>query len=85
MLEMTYAETLVLGVASVFVQSYWHSSKRLKPIQVIFNLSQLTVATAAAYCVFQFLSSHSLRDSGRWRWPAPPLSISCSIRARWRR
>jgi diguanylate cyclase (GGDEF)-like protein/putative nucleotidyltransferase with HDIG domain len=62
MLEMTYAETLVLGVASVFVQSYWHSSKRLKPIQVIFNLSQLTVATAAAYCVFQFLSSHSLRE-----------------------
>jgi len=59
---MTYAETLVLGVASVFVQSYWHSSKRLKPIQVIFNLSQLTVATAAAYCVFQFLSSHSLRE-----------------------
>jgi hypothetical protein len=41
MLEMTYAETLVLGVASVFVQS----SKRLKPIQVIFNLSRLTLAT----------------------------------------
>ncbi len=62
MLEMTYPETLVLGVASVFVQSYWHSSKRLKPIQVIFNLSQLTVATTAAYCAFRWLSTHNLRE-----------------------
>jgi len=55
-LEMTYAETLVLVVASVLVQSYWHSSKRLKPIQVIFNVSQLTVATTAAMRVTRPLS-----------------------------
>src|SRR5664279_1584555 len=52
-LEMTYAETLALGLLAVFVQSYWHSSKRLKPIQIIFNFSQLTVATSAAYCTFK--------------------------------
>jgi diguanylate cyclase (GGDEF)-like protein/putative nucleotidyltransferase with HDIG domain len=71
MLEMTYAETLVLGVASVFVQSYWQSSKRLKPIQVIFNLSQLTVATTAAYCTFRFLSLHLFRGQR-------PLALACA-------
>jgi diguanylate cyclase (GGDEF)-like protein/putative nucleotidyltransferase with HDIG domain len=62
MLEMTYSETLAMGVVAVFVQSYWHSSKRLKPIQVIFNVSQLTVATTAAYCTFKWLSGNVLRD-----------------------
>jgi len=62
MLEMTYSETLAMGVVAVFVQSYWHSSKRLKPIQVIFNVSQLTVATTAAYCTFKWLSMHALRE-----------------------
>ena len=62
MLEMSLAETLALGVASVFVQSYWHSSKRLKPIHVIFNISQLTVATSAAFRSFQWLSGHALRE-----------------------
>ena len=52
-LEMSFAETLLLGFGSVLVQCYWRSSKPLKAIQVIFNLSQLTVATAAAYGVYQ--------------------------------
>ena len=71
MLEMTYAEMLVLGVASVFVQSYWQSSKRLKPIQVIFNFSQLTVAASAAYCTFKFLSVHVLQGQR-------PLALACA-------
>jgi diguanylate cyclase (GGDEF)-like protein/putative nucleotidyltransferase with HDIG domain len=70
-LEMTYAETLVLVVASVLVQSYWHSSKRLKPIQVIFNVSQLTVATTAAYCTFNWLGRHILREQR-------PLALACA-------
>jgi diguanylate cyclase (GGDEF)-like protein/putative nucleotidyltransferase with HDIG domain len=70
-LEMTYAETLVLVVASVIVQSYWHSSKRLKPIQVIFNVSQLTVATTAAYCTFNWLGRHILREQR-------PLALACA-------
>ena len=71
MLEMTYAETLVLGVAAVFVQSYWHSARRLKPIQVIFNLSQLAVATSAAYCIFKWLSLDILRAQR-------PLALACA-------
>ena len=71
MLDMTYAETLTMVVASVLVQSWWHSSKRLKVIQVLFNISQLTVATTVAYCTFKSLSSHILREQR-------PLAIACA-------
>jgi diguanylate cyclase (GGDEF)-like protein/putative nucleotidyltransferase with HDIG domain len=70
-LEMTYAETLLLVVTSVVVQSYWHSLKRLQPIQVIFNVSQLTVATTAAYCSFDWLGLHTLREQR-------PLALACA-------
>ncbi len=70
-LEMTFAQTLALGVVAVFVQSFWHSRKRLKPIQVIFNVSQLTVASSAAYFAFQWLSRHPLRDQR-------PLALACA-------
>jgi diguanylate cyclase (GGDEF)-like protein/putative nucleotidyltransferase with HDIG domain len=68
---MTYAETLVLVVVSVLVQSYWHSAKGLKPIQVIFNVSQLVVATTVAYCTFNWLGRHILREQR-------PLALACA-------
>src|SRR5450755_2818939 len=55
-LEMSFAETLMLGFGSVLIQCYWKSSKPLKAIQVIFNLSQLTVSTAAAYGIYQLFT-----------------------------
>src|SRR5579864_6914649 len=58
-LEMSFAETLVIGFAAVLVQSYWRSSN-LKSIHVIFNLSQLPVGTAAAYVVYQAVTTHGL-------------------------
>jgi diguanylate cyclase (GGDEF)-like protein/putative nucleotidyltransferase with HDIG domain len=72
-LEMTFAETLLLGFASVLVQCYWKSTKPLKAIQVIFNLSQLTVATAAAYGVYQYLSVYILHG------PQPLALIAAAI------
>ena len=51
-LEMSFAETSDTGFAAVLVQCYWRSSKRLRPIQVAFNLAQLTIATSAAYSVY---------------------------------
>lgn len=71
MLEMSYPETLALGVVAVFVQSYWHSSKRLKTIQVVFNVSQLTIATTAAFYAFKALSEHALREQR-------PLALACA-------
>ncbi len=62
-LELGFFETLVLGLAAVLVQCYWKTSKRLKLIQVVFNLSQLTVATAAAYGVYHFSKAHFFQGS----------------------
>jgi diguanylate cyclase (GGDEF)-like protein/putative nucleotidyltransferase with HDIG domain len=59
-LEMSFAETLVIGFAAVLVQSYWKSSNTLKPIHVVFNLSQLPVGTAAAYGVYKLVTTHGL-------------------------
>ncbi|HZU21721.1 MAG TPA: HD domain-containing phosphohydrolase, partial [Terriglobales bacterium] len=53
-MEMSFAETLLLGSAAVLVQCYWKPAKKLKPVHIIFNLSQLTVATSAAYAVYHF-------------------------------
>lgn len=61
-LELSFGETLVIGFAAVLVQSYWKSSN-LKPIHVIFNLSQLPVGTAAAYVVYQLVTAHVLHRS----------------------
>jgi len=58
-LEMGFAETLVIGFAAVLVQSYWKSSN-LKSIHVVFNLSQLPVGTAASYFVYQVVTTHGL-------------------------
>jgi diguanylate cyclase (GGDEF)-like protein/putative nucleotidyltransferase with HDIG domain len=60
-LEMSFGETLVIGFAAVLVQSYWKSSKSLKPIHVVFNLSQLPVGTAASYGVYKFVTTHGLQ------------------------
>jgi diguanylate cyclase (GGDEF)-like protein/putative nucleotidyltransferase with HDIG domain len=48
-LELSFAETLVIGFAAVLVQCYWRPAHGPKPIHVIFNLSQLPVGAAIAY------------------------------------
>jgi len=53
-MEMSYGETLLLGSAAVLVQCYWKPTKKLRPVHIIFNLAQLTVATTAAYIVYYF-------------------------------
>jgi diguanylate cyclase (GGDEF)-like protein/putative nucleotidyltransferase with HDIG domain len=62
-LELGFAETLVIGFVSVIVQCYWRSSN-LKPIHVVFNLSQLPVGTAIAYGAFQLATTHFLARNG---------------------
>ena len=59
-LEMSFAETLVIGFAAFLVQSYWKSSKSFRPIHVVFNLSQLPIGTAAAYFTYQVVTTHGL-------------------------
>jgi diguanylate cyclase (GGDEF)-like protein/putative nucleotidyltransferase with HDIG domain len=61
-LELSFAETLVIGFAAVFVQCYWRPTQPPKPIHVIFNLSQLPVGTAISYGVYVAVS-HRLHDA----------------------
>ena len=59
-LELGFGETLVLGIAEVIVQSFWNSSKEMKPIHVVFNASQFSVGTAIAWGTYRLLSQHVL-------------------------
>jgi diguanylate cyclase (GGDEF)-like protein/putative nucleotidyltransferase with HDIG domain len=62
-MEMSFAETVVIGAASVLVQSVWKRSKSIQPVQFLFNMSQLTVATAAAFIVYHAGVRSVLRES----------------------
>lgn len=52
-LELSLLETIVIGLASTLAQFYWKPTRQPKPIQLIFNLSQVTLASAAAYMVYR--------------------------------
>jgi diguanylate cyclase (GGDEF)-like protein/putative nucleotidyltransferase with HDIG domain len=61
--EMSFAETLLIGAAGVLVQSVWKQSKSIQPVQFVFNLSQLTIASAAAFAIYQVSESTVLHSS----------------------
>ena len=45
-MELSLAETLVIGCAATLLQSIWHLGKRLDPVKVIFNVAGM-MANAA--------------------------------------
>src|SRR3979411_315101 len=63
-LEMSLPETLLIGLASTLAQFYWRPARQLKIIQLVFNLSQVTVCSAAAYGAYQLVAIHILRGPG---------------------
>ncbi|MCU1303867.1 MAG: diguanylate cyclase and metal dependent phosphohydrolase [Candidatus Sulfotelmatobacter sp.] len=63
-LEMGLPETLLIGLAGTLAQSYWRTSRRLKPEQLAFNLSQVTICSAAAYGAYRFISIYFLHGPG---------------------
>jgi putative nucleotidyltransferase with HDIG domain len=63
-LELGLPETLLLGLAGTIAQYYWRPARRLKPIQLIFNLSQVTVCGAAAFGAYQAVALHVLHSPG---------------------
>ena len=48
-LEMSLPETLLIGLVSTLAQSYWKAARRLKLVQLVFNLSQVTICSAGQY------------------------------------
>lgn len=63
-LELSLPETLAIGLASTFGQFYWRPARQLKLIQLVFNLSQVTVSSAAAYAAYQGVVVHVLHAKG---------------------
>jgi len=57
-LQLSFSETLVLGVASILVQCLY--PERPPAIQVTFNICVSAVSTALAYFIYHFVLSHGL-------------------------
>lgn len=63
-LELGFAETMLIGCAAVLVQCYWKPSKPNVPVYVLFNLSQLLVGTTVAYGVYHVVVNRVLHAPG---------------------
>src|SRR5579864_3502627 len=57
-------ETLLIGVASTLAQFYWKPARQLKLVQLVFNLSQVTVSSAVAYWAYKLVVVHVLHSPG---------------------
>ncbi len=63
-LEMSLPQTLSIGLVSTLGQFYWKPSRSLRPIQLLFNVSQVTVSAAAAYAAYHLVSTYVLHGPG---------------------
>jgi len=63
-LELSLPETLAIGIASTLAQFYWRPARRLKLVQVVFNLSQVMVSSTVAYAAYQLVANHVLHGPG---------------------
>jgi putative nucleotidyltransferase with HDIG domain len=62
-LELGLPETLIIGILKTLLQFYWKPVRQLKPIQLVFNLSQVTLCCAAAYGSFKLIAVHDFRGA----------------------
>jgi putative nucleotidyltransferase with HDIG domain len=63
-LEMSLPETLLIGLVSTLAQFYWKPARRLKLVQLAFNLSHVTVCGAAAYGAYKLVAIHITHSPG---------------------
>ncbi len=63
-LEMSLPETLLIGLVSTVGQFFWKPARRLRPEQLVFNLSQVTVSGATAYAAYHLVCVHVLHGPG---------------------
>src|SRR6202050_723576 len=63
-LEMSLPETLLIGLVSTLAQFYWRPARQLKAVHVVFNLSQVTVCSAAAYGAYKLVSIYVVHGAG---------------------
>jgi putative nucleotidyltransferase with HDIG domain len=63
-LELGLPETLAIGLANTLAQCYWKPTRQVKPVQLLFNLSQVTVSSTAAYGAYKLVAVHVLHAPG---------------------
>src|SRR6266404_1348886 len=63
-LELSLPETLVIGLASTLAQFYWKPARRVTLVQLVFNLSQVTVSSAVAYGAYKLVVIYLLHAPG---------------------
>ncbi|MGO8794629.1 MAG: HD domain-containing phosphohydrolase [Candidatus Sulfotelmatobacter sp.] len=52
-MELSLAETMVIGCTATLVQSVWHTRNRLDPVKVLFNVFGM-MSNASALCYFSY-------------------------------
>ncbi|HXM68937.1 MAG TPA: HD domain-containing phosphohydrolase [Candidatus Acidoferrum sp.] len=62
--ELSLPEVLLIGLVSTLGQFYWKPARRVQAVQLIFNLSQVTVSAAIAYGAYQLISIYVLHGRG---------------------
>ncbi|MFY9911350.1 MAG: HD domain-containing phosphohydrolase [Candidatus Sulfotelmatobacter sp.] len=72
-LELGLPETLLIGLLKTLVQFYWKPARRLKLVQLLFNLSQVTVCSAAAYGAYKFFAGYAFHG------PAPLALLAAAV------
>jgi len=63
-LELSLPETLLIGLASTLGQFYWRPARQLKLVQLVFNVSQVTVSSAVAYGAYRLVVVYVLHAPG---------------------
>ena len=63
-LELSLPETLLIGIASTLAQFYWRPARKVKLVQLIFNLSQVTVSSSVAYGAYKLVVVYVLHAPG---------------------
>jgi putative nucleotidyltransferase with HDIG domain len=53
-------ETILMGIVSAVVQTYWRCEKKPQPIQVTFNLALIALSVTASKLVFVFSRLHAI-------------------------
>ena len=81
-LELSLPETLMIGLASTLAQFYWKPARRLKLVQLVFNLSQVTVSSAAAYGAYKLVVIYVLHAPGPLALLVAAITTSAATRRR---
>lgn len=75
-IQLTLPETLMLGLASSFVQSLWHAKAQPRLIQLLFNVTSIPIAITGGYWIYHL---DTVRLVGIQMYPALRLGTAACV------